>query len=125
MHTNDRCDGARDERHIEVTGSMVDGGIGGIAVGGDLNVESTVSPAATTLTASERRLASAVLDAARRAGPPMTSELGAALHRLDRDVAVEPPRRARVRASLEQVALHAGTAGAILAAAQLALDAIA
>jgi hypothetical protein len=124
MPTDDRRTSARDERHIEVTGSMVDGGTGGIRVGRDLKVTSTVSAAADALTERHRQLVQAVLDAARPTGPEMPGELAAALHRLAEEVAVEPAHRGRVRALLEQVAIHAGTAGAVFAAAQLALDAL-
>jgi hypothetical protein len=124
MPKDDRRTSARDERRIEVTGSMVDGGIGGIQVGRDLKVTSTVSTAADALTERDRQLVQAVLDAAQRTGPAMSTELTAALHQLDEEVAAEPAHRSRVRASLEQVAIHAGTAGAVLTAAQLALDAL-
>jgi hypothetical protein len=124
MPTDDRRAAARDERRIEVTGSMVDGGIGGMRIGRDLKVTSTVSTSADALSESDRQLVEAVLDAARRAGPPMPTALTAALHRLDEELAAEPARRSRVRTLLEQVAVHAGTAGAVLAAAQLALDAV-
>jgi hypothetical protein len=124
MPKDDRGTSARDERRIEVTGSVVDGGIGGIRVGRDLKVTSTVSTAADALTEDDRQLVQAVLDAARRTGPAMPTELTAALRRLDEEVAAEPARRSRVRVILEQVAIHAGTAGAVLAAAQLALDAL-
>lgn len=124
MPTDDRRASARDERRIEVTGSMVDGGLGGIRVGRDLKVTSTVSTAADALTDRDRQLVQAVLDAARRTGPTMPTELTVALQQLDEEVAAEPARRSRVRTSLEQVAIHAGTAGAVFAAAQLALDAL-
>jgi DNA-binding transcriptional MocR family regulator len=122
MPTDDRPTPAHDERRIEVTGSMVDGGIGGIQVGRDLNVASTVPASADALTQRDLQLVQSVLDAAQRTGPAMATELTAALQQLAEEVAAEPARSGRVRASLEQVAIHAGTAGAVFAAAQLALD---
>jgi hypothetical protein len=124
MPTDDRRAPARDERRTEVTGSHVDGGIGGIRVGRDLTVTSTVTTAGEALSERERLLVQAVLDAARRPGPAMPPELTAALDTLGDEVAVEHARRSRVRALLEQVAIHAGTAGAVFAAAQLALEAM-
>lgn len=124
MPKDDRRASTRDERRINITGASVDGGIGGIQVGGDVNVTSTVSTTADALTESDRQLVQAVLDAARRASLAMPAELTVAVRRLDEEIAAEPARRGQVRASLEQVALHAGTAGAVLAAAQLALDAL-
>ena len=121
---DDRRRGARDERRIEVVGAMVDGGIGGIQVGGDLQVTSTVSTSVEALTEGDRQLVQAVLDAARQAGPAMPPQLVTAVHRLDEVTVTVPARRSQVRTALEQVALHASTAGAILAAAQLALDAL-
>jgi hypothetical protein len=116
---------AHDERQIEVTGSSVDGGIGGIQVGNDLTVTSTVSSSSPdALTDPERQLVQAVLDAALRTDTPMAGPLTAALDLLGHEVAQQPAQRSRVRSILEQVALHAATAGAVFAAAQLALDAI-
>jgi hypothetical protein len=125
MPTDRRRASAHDERHIEVTGSSVDGGIGGIRVGRDLKVTSTVSSAPEdALTDPERQLVQAVLDAALRTGSPMSTSLAAALDQLGHEVAEQPAQRSRVRSVLEQVAYHAGTAGAVLAAAQLALEAM-
>lgn len=124
MPKDDRRVGARDQRHIEVTGSMVDGGIGGIQVGGNFEVTSNVSAAANELTERDRALVQAVLDAARSSGPAMPAGLAVAVRRLDEEMAVAPVHRSQVRALLEQVALHAGTVGAVLAAAQLALDVV-
>jgi hypothetical protein len=124
MPKDDRRASQRDERRINITGASVDGGIGGIQVDGDVNVTSTVSTTADALTERDRQLVQAVLDAARRASLAMPAELTVAVRRLDEEIAAEPARRSQVRASLEQVALHAGTAGAVFAAAQLALDAL-
>jgi hypothetical protein len=121
---DDRRRGARDERRIEVVGALVDGGIGGIQVGGNLQVTSTASTSAEALTERDRQLVQAVLDAARQAGPAMPPQLVSAVHHLDEATATVPARRSQVRTALEQVALHASTAGAILTAAQLALDAL-
>lgn len=125
MPTDDRRPPARDQRRTEVIGSYVDGGTGGIQVGGNLEVTSTVSTAAdASLTEAERQLVQAVLDAARSTGSTVPTELTATLRRLDDEIAAEPARRDRVRPLLEHVAYHAGTAGAVLAAAQLALEAM-
>jgi hypothetical protein len=124
MPKDDRHTSIRDERHIDVTGTVIDGGIGGIQVGGNVNATSHVSTSADALTERDRQLVQAVLDAARRADPATPAELTVAVRRLDEEIAAEPARRSQVRASLEQVALHAGTAGAVFAAAQLALDAL-
>jgi hypothetical protein len=90
-----------------------------------MKVTSTVSTAANaSLTEAERQLVQAVLDAARSMGSTVPTELEAVLHQLGHEIAAEPARRGRVRPLLEQVAHHADTAGAVLAAAQLALEAM-
>ena len=125
MPTDDRRPNARDHRHIDVTGVYVDGGPGGIHVSGDMEVTSTASTAPdASLTEAERQVVHAVLDAARRVGSVVPADLMPVLQRLDREIAAEPAQRGRVRSLVEQVAYHAGTAGAVLTAAQLALDAM-